>query len=86
MNTIHTLDIAGLEQVYDRLATAIDEAGPEKSELFLVKLALLNAKALGQPDLFAAQRRSGTERSVYLELATALTWGESLKPAHFWGY
>jgi hypothetical protein len=55
MNTIHTLDIAGLEQVYDRLATAIDEAGPEKSELFLVKLALLNAKALGQPDLFAAQ-------------------------------
>ncbi|MFN5404677.1 MAG: DUF2783 domain-containing protein [Burkholderiales bacterium] len=54
MNTIHTLDIAGLEQVYDRLATAIDEAGPEKSELFLVKLALLNAKALGQPDLFAA--------------------------------
>jgi hypothetical protein len=43
MNTIHTLDIAGLEQVYDRLATAIDEAGPEKSELFLVKLALLNA-------------------------------------------
>ena len=42
MNTIHTLDIAGLEQVYDRLATAIDEAGPEKSELFLVKLALLN--------------------------------------------
>lgn len=55
MNTIHTLDIAGLEQVYDRLATAIDEAGPEKSELFLVKLALLNAKAMGQPDLFATQ-------------------------------
>ena len=55
MNTIHTLDIAGLEQVYDRLATAIDEAGPEKSELFLVKLALLNAKAMGQPDLFEAQ-------------------------------
>ena len=55
MNTIHTLDIAGLEQVYDRLATAIDEAGPEKSELLLVKLALLNAKALGQPYLFAEQ-------------------------------
>jgi len=54
MNTIHTLDIAGLEQVYDRLATAIDEAGPEKSELFLVKLALLNAKAIGRPDLFEA--------------------------------
>jgi len=55
MNSTYTLDIAGLEQVYDRLATAIDEAGPEKSELFLVKLALLNAKAMGQPDLFAAQ-------------------------------
>ena len=54
MNTIHTLDIVGLEQVYDRLAMAIDEAGPEKSELFLVKLALLNAKAMGQPDLFEA--------------------------------
>ena len=54
MNTIHTLDISGLEQVYDRLATAIDEAGPEKSELFLVKLALLNAKAIGRPDLFEA--------------------------------
>jgi hypothetical protein len=37
------------------LATAIDEAGPEKSELFLVKLALLNAKAMGQPALFEAQ-------------------------------
>ena len=55
MNPNNTLDIAGLEQVYDRLATAIDRAGPEKSELFLVKLALLNAKAMGQPDLLEAQ-------------------------------
>ena len=55
MNPNNTLDIAGLEQVYDRLATAIDRAGPEKSELFLVKLALLNAKVMGQPDLFEAQ-------------------------------
>ena len=55
MNTIHTLDIAGLEQVYDRLATAIDEAGPEKSELFLVKLALLQAKAMGQAAVFETQ-------------------------------
>ena len=54
MNPHNTLDIAGLEQVYDRLATAIDQAGPEKSELFLVKLALLNAKAMGRPDLFEA--------------------------------
>jgi len=55
MNTTHSLDIAGLEQVFDRLATAIDRAGPEKSELFLVKLALLNAKAMGRSDLFEAQ-------------------------------
>ena len=55
MNPAHTLDIAGLEQVYDRLAPAIDQAGPEKSELFLVKLALLNAKALGQPEIFENQ-------------------------------
>jgi hypothetical protein len=55
MTPAHTLDITGLEQVYDRLATAIDQAGPEKSELFLVKLALLNAKALGQPEIFENQ-------------------------------
>ncbi len=55
MNSNDTLDIAGLEQVYDRLATAIDQAGPEKSELFLVKMALLNAKALGQPEIFENQ-------------------------------
>ncbi len=47
------LDISGLEAVYDRLAHAIDEAGSEHSERFLVKLALLNAQALGDPVLFA---------------------------------
>ena len=46
------LTIAGLETVYDRLATAIDQAGAEKRELFLVKLALLNANALGDPAVF----------------------------------
>jgi len=48
----NTLSIPGLEQVYDALATAIDAAGAEKSELFLVKLALLNAHALADPALF----------------------------------
>ncbi len=47
------LTIAGLEEVYDVLATAIDQAGQERSELFLVKLALLNANALGDPALFS---------------------------------
>jgi hypothetical protein len=42
-----TLTVAGLETVYDALATALDQAGPERSELFLVKLALMNANALG---------------------------------------
>ena len=55
MNTPANLDIAGLEQVYDALANAIDQAGSDKSELFLVKLALLNAKALGDPQKFEAQ-------------------------------
>jgi hypothetical protein len=54
MNTSHALDIAGLENVYDALAQAIDQAGSEKSELFLVKLALLNAQALGDPAVFKA--------------------------------
>lgn len=46
------LTITGLEDVYDRLAAAIDAAGEGKAELFLVKLALLNANALGDPAVF----------------------------------
>jgi hypothetical protein len=46
------LSITGLEAVYDTLAAAIDQAGPEKSELFLVKLALLQAQALGEAGRF----------------------------------
>ena len=52
--TPNTLTIPCLEQVYDALATAIDGAGPEKTELFLVKLALLNANALANPAVFQA--------------------------------
>ncbi|HOB67018.1 DUF2783 domain-containing protein [Ottowia sp.] len=48
--TTPTLSIPDLETVYDVLAQAIDQAGPEKSELFLVKLALLNANALGRAE------------------------------------
>lgn len=44
------LSLPDLETVYDLLAEAIDQAGPERAELFLVKLALLNAQALGQAD------------------------------------
>ena len=36
------MDISGLDQVYDRLALAIDQAGPDKSDTFLVTLAMLH--------------------------------------------
>ena len=39
--------VADLESVYDALAAAIDQVGAEKSERFLVKLALLCARDLG---------------------------------------
>jgi hypothetical protein len=53
--TSETLSIEGLETVYDALATAIDQAGADKAQLFLVKLALLNAKALGDASLVQQQ-------------------------------
>ena len=49
------LTIGGLETVYDALATAIDQVGADKAQLFLVKLALLNAKALADEHLFQEQ-------------------------------
>ena len=55
MNTPKALSIDGLETVYDTLASAIDQAGQDKTELFLVKLALLNANELGDAALFQQQ-------------------------------
>lgn len=55
MTTQNALTIDGLETVYDALANAIDQAGQDKTELFLVKLALLNAHALGDAELFQQQ-------------------------------
>ena len=52
--THNALPIAGLETVYDALAGAIDQAGADKAELCLVKLALLNANALASPQVFQA--------------------------------
>lgn len=46
--------IGDLETVYDILAEAIDAAG-DRTELFLVKLALLNANALGSAAAFQRQ-------------------------------
>ncbi len=47
-----TLTTAELELAYDALAEGIDAAGPDKSELFLVKLALLLANQAGNRPLF----------------------------------
>jgi hypothetical protein len=53
MTPSHTvLTMVDLETVYDVLATAIDQAGTDRAQLFLVKLALLNANALGDAALF----------------------------------
>ena len=52
MTTTNGLTIGGLETAYDQLATAIDAVGEEKSELFLVKLALLAAHQLGDEVVF----------------------------------
>lgn len=53
--TDKALTIGGLETVYDALANAIDQVGADKAQLFLVKLALLNAQALADENLFQAQ-------------------------------
>lgn len=44
--------IENLEEVYDSLANAIDSVPENKRELFLVKLALLNANALNDKEDF----------------------------------
>jgi hypothetical protein len=51
--TTTSLDVAGLEDVYDCLAGALDRAPQGRSELVLVKLALLLAGELGDARRFA---------------------------------
>ena len=48
------LSLPDLEAVYDSLAMAIDATPPAQRELLLVKLALLQAQALGTHQAFAA--------------------------------
>lgn len=59
--TPQALTIPDLEVVYDSLASAIDQAGPDKTELLLVKLALLNANALGSAALFQTQLQAALQ-------------------------
>ena len=49
-----TLSLPDLEQVYDLLAEAIGAAPADKTELLLVKLALLLAQDLGDRERFAS--------------------------------
>jgi hypothetical protein len=49
------LPLADLEQVYDHLAEALDRTPEGRSELFLVKLALLLAQDLGDRARFEQQ-------------------------------
>ena len=54
---MNTLTVQDLEQVYDLLAEALDQATPAKAELFLTKLALLSAQPRGDAGVFAELTR-----------------------------
>ena len=49
-----SMPFADLEAVYERLAAAIDQAGDDKSALFLAKLALVLADELGEREAVLA--------------------------------
>ena len=53
-----SLAIPRLETVYDTLAEAIDQAGPQHTELFLTKLCLLLANRVGSEAAFAEDVRT----------------------------
>lgn len=52
------LTLIDIETIYDQLADALDQAAQAKRELFLVKLALLSAHALGDAEQFMALTRT----------------------------
>ena len=62
------LTISQLENVYDLLAQAIDQAGAEHSELFLTKLCLLLANQVGDDAVV-----QGHVRAALADLAAPLT-------------
>ena len=41
------LDFVELEQVYERLADALDEVGQDKADIFLAKIVMLLARDVG---------------------------------------
>jgi hypothetical protein len=50
-----------LETVYDTLALALDQAGPDHQDLLLAKLALLLAQDLGDADLVCQRIKEAAE-------------------------
>lgn len=58
MSPAIALTLPGLEAVYDTLAETLDQAPEGKTELLLVKLALLLAQDLGDPVRFAELART----------------------------
>lgn len=50
-----------MEMLWERLAAAIDKAGPEQDRLMLAKLALLLAEALGDAERAAASIEAAGE-------------------------
>ncbi len=58
------LEFAALEELYDRLAVAIDDAGPEKEAVFLAKLVLLLSRHIGDPKVLDA---AITDASAHLD-------------------
>lgn len=57
-----TLQINQLEQIYDDLATAIDQVPDGCSELFLAKLVMLMANDLAEPERFADLVRQAQQK------------------------
>lgn len=49
-----TLTFEQLETLYDELAMAIDQAGPEQESVFLAKVVLAMAQAFGHADRISA--------------------------------
>ncbi|MBV9747901.1 MAG: hypothetical protein JO157_03710 [Acetobacteraceae bacterium] len=55
------IETEDLEMLWERLAEAVELAGPERDRVMLAKLALLFAEALGDPVRAAALIQSATE-------------------------
>ncbi|MEB2647854.1 MULTISPECIES: DUF2783 domain-containing protein [Pseudomonas] len=58
---MNALTVQDLELIYDVLADTLDQVTPAKAELFLVKLALLSAQAIGNAHTFTELTQSALQ-------------------------